>query len=92
MAAAACKKSTTSLSLFMEAYGLEVEEVLSTLATQYWAEGDWTVKWYREQKEAWMKQAQKVQLWREVRGLAGAVMCETPCFGEKVVTLAHLDI
>ena len=26
MAAAASKKSTTSLSLFMEAYGLEVEE------------------------------------------------------------------
>ena len=39
MAAAAGKKSTTSLSLFMEAYGLEVEEELSTIATQYWAEG-----------------------------------------------------
>ena len=38
MAAAAGKKSTTSLSLFMEAYGLEVEEELSTLAAQYWAE------------------------------------------------------
>ena len=36
--AAAGKKSTNSLSLFMEAYGLEVEEELSTLATQYWAE------------------------------------------------------
>ena len=34
MAAAAGKKGTTSLSLFMEAYGLEVEEELSTLATQ----------------------------------------------------------
>ena len=39
MAAAAGKKSTTSLSFFMEAYGLEVEEALSTLATQFWAEG-----------------------------------------------------
>ena len=29
MAAAAGKKSTTALSLFMEAYGLEVEEELS---------------------------------------------------------------
>ena len=37
MAAAAGKKSTTSLSL-MDAYGLEVEEELSTLVTQYWAE------------------------------------------------------
>ena len=42
MAAAAGKKRTTSLSLFMEAYGLEVEEELSTMATQYWAEGVWT--------------------------------------------------
>ena len=40
-AEAAGKKSTTSLSLFMEAFGLEVEEGLSTLATQYWAEGAW---------------------------------------------------
>ena len=38
------KKSTTSLSLFMETYGLEVEEELSTMATQYWAEGVWTRK------------------------------------------------
>ena len=38
MAAAAGKKSTTSLSLFMEAYGLEEEEELSKMATQYWAE------------------------------------------------------
>ena len=44
MAAAAGKKSTTSLSLFMETYGLEVEEELSTIATQYWAEGVWTEK------------------------------------------------
>ena len=39
MAVAAGNKNTTSLSLFMEAYGLEVEEDLSTLATQHWAEG-----------------------------------------------------
>ena len=43
-AAAAGKKSTTSLSLFMEAHGLEVEEELSTMATQCWAEGAWTGK------------------------------------------------
>ena len=35
------QKSTTTLSLFMEVYGLEVDEELSTLATQYWAEGVW---------------------------------------------------
>ena len=36
MAAPAGKKSTNSLSPFMEAYGFEVEEELSTMATQYW--------------------------------------------------------
>ena len=56
IAAAAGKQSTTSLSLFMEAYGLEVEEELSTMATQYWAKGVWTGKWSCEQKEAWMRQ------------------------------------
>ena len=83
MAAAPGKKNTTSLSLFMEAYGLEVEEELSTLATQYWAEGVWTEKWYLDQREARMKQIQEVQLWSQVRGLAGAVLCETRDLGIK---------
>ena len=39
MAAAAGKKSTTSLSLFMETFGLEVEEELSAVATQFWCIG-----------------------------------------------------
>ena len=34
--------SAAAGKLFMEAYGLEVEEELSTMATQYWAEGVWT--------------------------------------------------
>ena len=38
MAAAAGKKSTTSLSLVIEAFGIEVEEELSTIITQSWAE------------------------------------------------------
>ena len=39
------------LSLFMEAFGFEVEEELSTMATQTWAEGgvEWC-KWHTEQK------------------------------------------
>ena len=45
MAAAAGKNSTTSLSLFMQAFGLEVEEDLCTLATQKRAEGVWIGKW-----------------------------------------------
>ena len=70
MAAAAGKKSTTSLSLFMEAYGVKVEEELPTVATQFWAEGVWTGKWRREQKKAWMKHVREVQTWRQVRGPA----------------------
>ena len=83
MAAAAGKKSATSLSLFLEAFGLEVEEELSTLATQYWAEGVWIGKWPVEQKEAWTNQDLELQTWRQVRGPAGAVMCETRDLGIK---------
>ena len=50
------EKSTTLLSLFLEVFGLEVEERLSTMATQYWAEAVWIGKWYHEQREGWMKQ------------------------------------
>ena len=48
MAAAAGKKGSTSL----QAFGVEVEEELSTTATQTWAEGAWMGKWHTEQKEA----------------------------------------
>ena len=53
------------------------------MATQYWAEGVWTGKWHHEQEEAWMRQIQEVQMWRQVRGPAGAVMCETRYLGTK---------
>ena len=61
----------------MEAFGLEVVEELSTLATQYWAEAVLIGTWCVEQKEAWTNQAVEVQTWRQVRGPAGAVMRET---------------
>ena len=63
MEAASGKKSTTSLSLFMETYGLEVEEEPSTLATQFGAEGVWSAQWHHERKEAWMRQMHEVQSW-----------------------------
>ena len=66
----------------MEAFGLEVEE-LSTLAAQYWAGAVWIGKWCLEQKEAWMSQVFEVQMWRQVRVPAGAVMCETRDLGIK---------
>ena len=59
--AAAGEKVTTSLSLFMEAFALEAEEDLSTLATHCWAEGVWMEKWPVEMKEAWRKQIFEVQ-------------------------------
>ena len=55
MVAAAGEKASTPLSLFLEAFGLEVEEDLSTTATQTWAEGVWVGKWCTEPKVAWMK-------------------------------------
>ena len=68
----------------MKAFGLEVEEDLSTLATQYWAEGVWTGKWsVRTTRELGKNQALEVQTWRQVRGPAGAVVCETRDFGIK---------
>ena len=82
MAAAAGKKSTTSLSLFMETFGLEVEAEISTMATQTWAEGVWIGKWHVEQREGWLNQAPEVQMCRQARGPAGAVMC----------ALVYLDI
>ena len=53
------------------------------MATQYWAEGVWTGKWSHELKEAWMRQTHEVQTWKQVRGPAGAVMCETHDLGIK---------
>ena len=81
MAAAAGKKGTTSLFIFMEVFGLEVEEEFSTLATQIRAEGVWVGTWCTEQREAWLNQVLEVQIWRQARGLAGAVVCETRDLG-----------
>ena len=39
------------LCLFMEAFGLEGEEELSTLTTQFWAEGAWIGKWRKRKAE-----------------------------------------
>ena len=77
MAAAAGKKGSTSLS---------------TIASQTWAEGVWSGKWLTEQKEAWTKQNFEVQMWKQVRVLAGAVMCETSNLGMKMVAMAYFDV
>ena len=93
MAAAAGRKESVWLSLFLEVNDLEVEEELSTTAaTRAWAEGSWMGDWAREQTEAWRKQMSEVQTWRQVRGLAGAFMCETRDLGHQEATVAHLDV
>ena len=76
------KKESVSLSLFMEGDGLEVEEDLSIMVTLFWAEGVWLGRWRREQK-VWRKPIFEVQTWRQGRGPAGAVMCETRDLGIK---------
>ena len=58
------------------------------MATQHWTEGVWTGKWRQEQKEAWMRQIQEVQTWKQVGGPAGAVMGETRDLGKKKAALA----
>ena len=73
MAAAARKKWTTSLSLSMEAFGIEVEEELSTKATQTFA-------------EAWTRQISKVQTWRQVRQELSRVRY---VIWAQVATMAH---
>ena len=67
----------------METFGLEVEEELSTLATQTWQKEFGSANGSTEQKEAWLNQVFEVQTWTQVRGLAGAVMCETRDLGIK---------
>ena len=76
MAAAAGKTESVSSSLFMELNNLEVEEELSTMPTLSWTEGVWMGKCEKEQQKAWRKQIFEVQRWRQVKGPAGAVMCE----------------
>ena len=82
MAAAPGKKSTTFLSLSMKPLAWKWRRNFLPWPTQCWTEGVWTRKWYREQK-AWMRQIQEVQTWKQVRGPAGAVMCETRDLGIK---------
>ena len=66
------KKGTTSLPLFMEAFGLEVEEELGQ-------KGYRLVNGQLNKKN----QAPVVQTWRHMRGPASAVMCETRDLGIK---------
>ena len=83
MVAAAAHKESVSLSVFMEVNDLEVEEDLSTLATQACAEGVWSGTWLADQNKAGRKQMFEVKAWRQVRGPAGAVVCETRDLGIK---------
>ena len=76
MAAAAGKKESASLSLSMEVNSLEVEEEISTMATLAWAEGERGADQGVATADLF-----EVQTWRQMTGLAGAVMSETRDFG-----------
>ena len=78
-AAAAGRKESVSQSLFVEVD----EEDVSTLAALFRKEGVWTGRWRGGGSKAWRKQILEVQTWRRVRGLAGAVTCETGDLGIK---------
>ena len=78
-AAAAGKKESVTLSFFLEVNMSDVEEELSTMATLFWGGGRGEGRWRREQKKAIID----VQTWREVRGPAGAVVCEIRDLGIK---------
>ena len=91
MAPAVGKKSIISLSLFIEAFGLEVED-LSTFATQYWAEGVWIGKWHHGQKGGLDEsdlRGSDVEA-SERTNKSGYVRNQR--FGHQVTAMAHLDI
>ena len=67
VAATASKKESVSLSLLKEVDGLEVEEDFSTMATLFRAKR--------------RKQIFEVQTRRQMRGLVGAVLCESRDLG-----------
>ena len=60
------------------------------MATLLWVGGVCGWEDREEQQKAWRKQTFEVQTWRQVRGLAGSVMCETRDLGHQVATVAHL--
>ena len=74
-AASAGKKASVSLSLFMEVNNLEVEEAFST--NGHACLGGRDLAGMGKRAPEGRKQIFEVQIWRQVRGPAGAVMCET---------------
>ena len=59
-------------------------KTLSIMATLFWVEAVWMGRRRREQRRAWRKQIFEVpDLEREVRGPAGAIMCQTRDLGRE---------
>ena len=92
MAAAVGKKSTTSLSLFLfiEAFGIEVEEQLSTMATQAWAGGAMDRKMVHRTKRTVDESDFRSDVETSERACrSGDVFDSRP--GHQVATVPHLD-
>ena len=101
MAAAACKKKSVSLSLFMEVNSLEVEEGLSTMATLFCAKG--VCGWEDGRERERERDRERAEDGVEEAGFRSAEMetsemawrsCDArnPCFGHQVAAVVHLDV
>ena len=77
IATAAGNKESVFLSQFTEVNDLEVVEDLFTMAKLFCMECVWMCGWVKEQQIASRTQIFEVQTWKQVRGCAGAVICET---------------
>ena len=76
-----------SLSVFLVVADLEVEADLACMATHFWAEAVWMGRWDEDLEKCWRKQVSETTRWKQVRGQAGTVVCETKGSGVGFVVL-----
>ena len=81
MAEASGRAPTVSMSLFLEMSDLEIEAGTACMATLCWAEAVWMGRWTEDLEKCWRRVGEGC-VWeaasrKQVRGPAGAVVCET---------------
>ena len=87
------RQERIGLVVFWDVNDLKVEEEFSTMATPFCAEGVWMSRLKREQQQtAWRKRIIEVQRWKQVRGLAGAVMREARDLGTRWPKMPYLVV
>ena len=86
MAAAAAKKESTSLSLLLwKCMVLKWKRSSLPWPRNLGQKESGLVNGPQRQKEAWRRHIREVQAWWQVRGLAGAVLCDTRDLGMKLL-------